>query len=76
MIGNKPSYDGLVQWNWDYFSLVYDGLLFMETYTFYSNGTFTAATGTYADGTIAGYIYLVYTDATKGTLSHGYGKVA
>ena len=76
MIGNKPDFNNLIQWSWDYVELTWDAVDFVETYTFKSEGTYAGATGTYTGGTVVGYVYVKYADVGKTTFSNAYGKAA
>ena len=68
MIINKPKYNEPIQWAYDYYTISFSGVTFVETYTYYNAGVFSPSAKTYTGGAITGYRYLVYDDALKTTL--------
>lgn len=75
MIGNKPVYNDIIQWAYDYNVMSWDAVNYIETYTYKIGGVYSA-TGTYTGGTTVGYVYVKYTDATKTVFVNSYGKKA
>ena len=50
MISNKPSFNELIQWAWDYNVVSFNAGTFVETYTYKVRGTFDPATKVYSGG--------------------------
>jgi len=76
MISNKPSFNELIQWAWDYNVVSFNAGTFVETYTYKVRGTFDPATKVYSGGLDVGYVYMVYDDALKSNYVSSYGRKA
>lgn len=73
-VNNRASINDLIQWSWNYCTISFNGVSFVDTYAYYANGSYDASTGTYTGGTLVGYIYVKYDDVDKNNIVNFFAK--
>ena len=76
MINNLPSLNDGIKWSWDYFVISWNAVAFIDTWTYYVNGSYNTTTGVYTGGTITGYLYVKYDDVYRSNIVSTYGRKA
>lgn len=76
MIGNKPSFNEFIKFDYDYIEETSFNGAYVAAYTAKIGGVYDTAAGTLSGGTVVGYIYIKYTGATRANWTNVYTRKA